>query len=358
MFNRTCDAGYINKNGICKKGYYFCDNGYVLNSDNKCQKTIKSINAKATTTCKSGYTYTNETCVSNEVKEPVFTYQCLDGFILNGTKCEKVETNDAVVTYTCPSGYANMNGVCIKGDEKDATVSYSCPSGYDNGPFLENGEYKCSKYVQSSSTTDATPNYKCSSGTLNNNKCVTVTENVSKSNCSGTTSNEKCKTSGGYWCSYTPYAYGCTTTCTYTCTVATAPKVTYTCPNGGVLNGTKCSYSGGNTIKTNAIANYTCPAKYEKIGLKCIYGKQINGTVVYTCLDSQTLVGDKCHTTITTDAVGMYTCPEGFIASGVTCIQNDFPQPVKKYSCSRIYTLNGDKCEQYEIKEAKPVFTK
>lgn len=357
--NKECELGYINKNGVCTKGYYYCDTGYSLNEKNQCQKTIKSVDAKVSYSCPSGYAYTNETCVSEEVQEPTFTYQCLDGFTLNGTKCEKVETNDAVVTYTCPSGYANMNGVCVKGDEKDATAKYSCPSGYTTGPFLENGVYKCSKYVSSSSTVDATPKYSCSSGTLNSsNKCVTVTNNVSKSSCSGVTSNESCTTTGGAWCNYYgSFGYGCTTTCTYTCTVTTEPKVTYTCDSGGTLSGSKCTYSGGNTIKVSANASYSCPKGYDRIGSKCVYGKQINGTKVYTCLDSQTLVGDKCHTTITTDAVGMYTCPDGFVASGVTCIQNDFPQPVSKYTCSRVYTLNGNKCEQYETKPAKAEFT-
>ena len=358
-YNRECEPGYINKNGICTKGYYYCDTGYSLNEKNQCQKTIKSIDAKVTYSCPNGYTYTNDTCVSNEIQEPTFTYQCIDGFTLNGKKCEKTESNDAVETYTCPKGYANMNGICVKGDEKDATAKYSCPSGYTKGPFKENGTYKCSKYVTSSSSIDATPKYSCSRGTLNsNNKCVVVTNNVSKSSCNGVTSNEKCTTTGGTWCEYYPYTAGCTKTCTYTCTVTSEPNVTYSCTNGGTLSGTKCNFSGGNTIKVNADVTYSCPSGYERIGSKCIYGKQINGTKVYTCLDSQTLVGNKCYTTITTDAVGMYTCPEGFIASGVTCIQNDFPQPVKKYTCSRIYTLNGDKCEEYETKPAKAEYTK
>ena len=356
--NKKCDLGYINKNGVCTKGYYYCDTGYSLNEKKKCQKTIKAIDAKVSYSCPSGYTYTNESCVNEEIQEPTLTYQCLDGFSLNGSKCEKIETNDAVVTYTCPKGYANMNGVCVKGDEQNAKVSYSCPSGYTTGPFIENGTYKCSKYISSSSTIDATPKYTCQVGTLNSsNKCINVTNNVAKSECNGTTSNEKCVTTGGYWCSFRPNSYGCSQTCTYTCTITSEPKITYSCDSGGTLNGSKCTYSGGNTIKVNAIANYSCPKGYDRIGTKCVYGKQINGTKEYKCLDSQTLVGDKCQSIITTDAVEMYTCPEGFIASGVTCVQNDFPQPVKKYTCSRVYTLNGEKCEQYEIKPPKVEFT-
>lgn len=422
--NKECELGFINKNGICVKGYYYCDTGYVLNESNQCQKTIKSKDAKVSYSCPSGFTYTKETCVSNDVVEPTFVYQCLDGFTLNGKKCVKIETNDAVVTYSCPKGYANMNGVCVKGEEKDAKVTYSCPSGYTTGPFEENGVYKCSKYVSSASTidatlsyvcpdgytngpfeengvqkcsksssttttTNATANYSCSTGTLNsNNKCVTSESNVSSSSCTskgGVTSNEQCKYNYS-WCSYTPYSYGCVKTCTYTCTITTDAKITYSCPNGGTLSGTKCkntsgttnkvnatkkytcpegytkkdtkcSISGGNTIKTSAEATYTCPKGYTRVGSKCIDGTKKNGTPVYNCLDSQKLVGTKCETTITTDAVGMYTCPDGFVASGITCIQEEFPQPLAKYSCSRVYTLNGAKCEQYETKPAKAVYT-
>ena len=64
---KKCDSGYINKNGTCVKGYYYCENGYTLNDDNKCQKTIDSVDAKITQTCKDGYSVSGDICVSNDI---------------------------------------------------------------------------------------------------------------------------------------------------------------------------------------------------------------------------------------------------------------------------------------------------
>ena len=62
-------------------------------------------------------------------------------------------------------------------------------------------------------------------------------------------------------CLYTPYAYGYTTTCTYTCTIRTTPEVTYTCPNGGVT----CIQNDF----PQPVKKYSCSRIYTLNGDKC-----------------------------------------------------------------------------------------
>lgn len=339
--NKGCDAGYINRNGKCVKGYYYCSSGYNLNADNKCQKTIESVEAKVTYTCKTGFTLTGDLCVSNDVKEPEFVYKCADGFTLKGTKCEKVETNDAVITYNCPSGYTRVDQACIKGDSIDATANYSCSSGYTL-TTNSSGARVCSKPISSSSSVKATTVYTCSDGSKPNssNKCARSYTVYSSYQCSG----EYTSNFNGF------YGFG-----GGTCTVYDAePQKSYTCPaNTKNNNNGTCTYTTSSSDIKEATVTYSCPGGYERVGSKCTTAETINGTPVYTCLDSQRREGKKCITTVTTDAVGMYACPDGFVASGVSCIQDEFPQPIKKYSCSRVYTLNSGMCEKYDILPAK-----
>lgn len=339
--NRSCDAGYINKNGKCVKGYYYCSSGYSLNADNECQKTIESKDAKVTYTCKAGFTLNGDVCVSNDVKEPVFVYKCADGFTLNGMKCEKIETNDAVITYSCPSGYTRVDQACVKGTSINATANYSCTSGYTL--TTSNGAYICTKQITSSTNVNATVTYTCKDGSQPNsqNKCARTYYVYNRYMCAGEFSGSGIYGGG-------MYGGG-------DCTVydLAADKV-YTCPadTKNNNNGT-CTYTGNTTDTKQPTISYSCPTGYTRVGAQCTTAETINGTPVYTCLDSQRREGKKCITVVSTDAVGMYECPEGFIASGVNCIQNEFPQPMKKYSCSRVYTLNGGKCEKYEILPAK-----
>ena len=327
LLNRDCNKGYVNRSGICVKGKYYCNTGYELNDNNKCQKTIESIEANVTYTCKSGYTLSGDVCVNNNVKKPEFVYQCADGFTLNGTKCEKVESADAVLTYTCPSGYVADGDQCVTVTSVDATKSgYTC----EDSSYTLSGT-TCKK--NTTTTTKATTSYSCNSGgTLNGTICT--------------------YTSSASWygwmpsCSQGTYNY-LTKMCEYTADA----NVIYKCSTG-------TSDGNGNCVRTTtttkeATVKYSCPRGYTAVGNQCAKTTGKAATPKYICTDDTELKGNKCYATISTDAVGMYTCEEGYVASGTVCYKNDFPSPIKKYMCSRVYTLNGDKCEKYEIVEAK-----
>jgi len=322
--NRSCDSGHVNKNGFCVAGYYYCDQGYSLNEENKCQKTIESNEAKVTYTCPSGYALNGDYCVSNEVKEPKFMYKCADGFTLKGTKCEKTESSNAIVTYTCPSGYLPSDKKqCVNESYMAATLKYSC-----SDPSYTLYDNTCRKNI--TKTESATPKYTCNSGGILNG---TVCDYTTEPTYSWMNPN---------YCSRGQYNY-----MDRKCHYSESAKLTYTCKQGSFDGNGNCKYITVDTKDANK--EYICPSGYVSRGNQCAKETGIEGTPKYNCPSGMTLKGTKCYTTITADAIGMYECPEGFISSGLTCIQSDLPTPIKKYSCSKVYTLNGGMCEKYEI---------
>jgi len=326
--NRGCESGYVNKNGFCVAGYYYCEQGYSLNENNKCQKTIESKEAKVTYTCPSGYALNGDYCVSTDIKEPKFVYKCADGFKLKGTKCEKTESADAVVTYSCPSGYIPAGDQCVKISNMDADVKYVC----SDSTYTLSGT-TCRKTI--TKTEAAVSEYKCSSGgTLNGTVCNYTSEPTY---------------SWPYYrptCSSGQYDYK-----DGLCHYSKSASLINTCKQGSYSGNGYCKYTTVDSKLAEKV--YTCPSGYLAAGNQCAKTTGVAGTPKYNCTDSMTLKGKKCYATITSDAVGMYECPDGFIVSGLTCIQNDLPTPIKKYSCSKVYTLNGGMCEKYEIVNSK-----
>lgn len=324
--NKTCNVGYVNKNGFCIKGSYYCPENYALNENKKCQKTIESIDAKVTYVCKKGYKLAGDLCVSEDVKEIENKLECLDGFTLKGQKCERVESADAYATFKCPSGYVSSGEQCVTVTNQPANETYKC----EDSSYTMNGTV-CSKVVNK--TLEPSIKYECNSGgTLNGTMCEYVESPSYKwfysQSCSkGTLDYKDMK------CHYTESA-----------------KQTYTCTQGNLSNG-KCIYN--ETVTKQAILSYSCPSGYVTIGSECAKTTGIAATVKYLCSDGAVLKGKKCYTTISMDAVKLLGCPDGYIPNGTTCIKEGFLQAVKKYTCSRVYVLNGGKCEKYDIIPAK-----
>ena len=135
-----------------------------MNDDNKCQKTIDSVDAKITYTCKDGYTVSGDICVSDDIRDSKLVYKCADGFKLKDTKCEKVESADAVVVYSCPKGYISSGNQCFTISNISAEVKYSCPDSSYNLSGTN-----CIK--NRPSIVAASIKYSCSSGTLKGQTC-------------------------------------------------------------------------------------------------------------------------------------------------------------------------------------------
>lgn len=329
FFDKKCADGYVNKNGVCVAGYYYCDEGYSLNEDNKCQKVIESVEARANYSCEDGYFLKDKVCYKNDTKTPEQAYQCADGFSLSGTKCVKEESADAVVVYTCPNNYVLAGTQCVTVSNTTAEKSYTCP---DSSYKLSGST--CTKTETSSSW--IVNNSTCpSGGSLQSGKCyVTATcSHESFGYCYG-----------GYTC---PSGYSITYS-GYNRTCVASPTVTKGCSKGTYTNGT-CV----NKITVDATVNYTCPNGYTVIGNQCAKTSDIKATPKYQCTDSTTLKGSKCYGTVSVDAVLGYKCPDGYAFAGDICVLEGKMDATVKYTCSRLYTVNGDKCEKYDIVSSK-----
>ena len=324
---RDCEDGYVNKNGMCVKGYYYCKSGYELNDDNKCQKTLESINAKLTYTCKKGYTLNGDVCVSQDVRQPQQIYKCVDGFTLNGKKCEREESADAVRTYVCPKDYVSAGDKCVTATNVAATKSgYTC----DDSSYVLSGNI-CKKTT--TKTIRASVSYGCDTGGILNGTVCTYSTNPS-------------------WYSWMPNcAQGTYNRLTKKCEYTKDANIVYKCSDGTSDGNGNCIISSITT--KDAIVKYSCPSGYTSVGNQCAKVTDISASIKYICADGANLRGTKCYTTISTDAVSMLDCGEGYVASATGCYKDDFPSAVKKYTCSRVYTLNGDKCEKYEIVSSK-----
>ena len=136
---------------------------------------------------------------------------------------------------------------------------------------------------------------------------------------------------------------------TTTSTIDATEKITYTCPQGGTLNGSKCTI----TTQAEKHVSYTCPSGYtlDNSTKKCnktYAATEQPGTGSYTCPQGGTLNGTKC--TITKDATAhpgqdTYSCPSGYTLNSSTkkCEKkiDATATDIYKYTCPTGYTATG-----------------
>lgn len=333
LFNRSCDNGYVNKGGICVKGYYQCPKNYSLKGK-KCVKIVEEIAARENYYCEDGYILNEGVCVNQNTKSPTFAYKCADGFTLSGSKCVREESAEAALIYYCPDNYVLAGTKCVTANSKEASVSYSCP----DSSYVRKGD-KCTTTKTTSSKAIVT--YGCSlGGTLSGTTCDIVSNPT---------------TSGGWWggyrtsCTRGTYSYS-DGKCHYTY----AASASYTCTTGTSDGKGNCIRSANETV--NAIATYNCPPGYLSVGNMCTSSATIDATPKYMCTTDTVLKGNMCYGTISSDALGIYQCPDGYVLGGTTCLKDDFKKPTVRYTCSRLYKLNEKKCQKYEEKKAQAIY--
>lgn len=324
---KDCKKGYINRFGLCVKGHYTCKDGYELDK-NKCLKVVKTLDAHKTYTCPDNFVYQNGVCVYDDIKDPERTYKCADEFTLNGKKCVKEIHAAAPVIYTCPENYVLAGSKCVTLNSFDATKNYYCP----NESYVRNGSL-CVKDVET--TTNPLVTYGCArGGSYTNGRCV-LTQNATYDSMD----NPVCPNGSSY--NYNDQK----------CYIYYSPTPSYSCITGNLTSDNKCSKKSTTTII--ASSSYSCPDGYILVGDKCTNSATISAHEKYACTDDMELRDGNCYGKIITDALSLYTCPDGYILSGILCVRDDFVEPDVKYSCSRLYKLNDDKCEKYKVLKAK-----
>ena len=128
--------------------------------------------------------------------------------------------------------------------------------------------------------------------------------------------------------------------------IKTQVGIDYTCPTGYTLNGIYCiKYTTATEVPGGV--TYTCPTGYTKNGTKCtkVYDATYNeGSTSYSCPNGGTLNGTKCTLTTTATSTTEYTCPTGYTKNGSSCYKVYDAKSSTTYSCPNGGTLNGTKC--------------
>ena len=107
-----------------------------------------------------------------------------------------------------------------------------------------------------------------------------------------------------------------TNKCGWTTSYGATPNYTYSCPNGGTLNGSVCS----SDTSYPATPMYSCLSGGTLTGNSCTVSTTYGASVIYTCNPGDTLSGTTCIAGSSTPAALSYICPSGGTVSGQSCI--------------------------------------
>ena len=128
--------------------------------------------------------------------------------------------------------------------------------------------------------------------------------------------------------------------------IKTQTGVDYSCPTGYTLNGSYCiKYTSATEVPGDV--SYTCPSGYTKNGTKCTKTYDATytpGATSYSCPNGGTLNGTKCTITQQASASTEYTCPSGYTKNGSSCYKVYEATKTTTYTCPSGYTKNGSKC--------------
>jgi len=297
-------------------------------SGTSCSRTV-SQPATATSSCPSGYTFTNGNCAMQTTYNATAASTCPPGWVVyNGGQCQQSFSYAATAIYTCPTGFH------VEGD-RCWTNRYQCGSPADNTRWaLVNGVEYCAirravisgRSCSSSSFVGEARVYgemHCLSRPRTNFQCPKSFIDAPNSLCP----------------SYSYYQI--------------QPNVNYSCPNGGTLSGATCS--GTNVVGGTVV--YSCPNGGTLSGTSCVVNNIVAPTVTYSCPSGHTLSGTTCSSTTTQAAGVTYSCPEGGSLSGTTCsVQTTQPASVS-YRCPEGWNLSGNQCTSTLSQTATPIYT-
>lgn len=342
---------------------FSCPSDYHL-VGSVCQTTVIT-GATPFYSCPADFSLSGTLCVRNFSYAATAIYSCEAGWTLNGTTCSRQVSQPAAESYSCPPGYSLENGTCSQSANYAATATYSCPNG---------GTVQGSQCV-TTNTTSATPAYACPyyyynpSGFAGGPHCVMRKAEFANRKCAPTSTNpgsieflREEKKYGDSWCLYKPLT-------TYTCpsalwnfdpaynqcvsNVVQNGVVTYTCPQGGVLQGTTCY----RTNVTGATVTHVCPPDYTLSGQTCVKSEFRQANVHYSCPSSDTLSGTTCSVNEQIAASVSYSCPAGYDLSGTACSRTYSMPGTPVYVCPTGYALSGTTCTRVEDQAASPIYS-
>ncbi len=250
---RRCTTTTRTESYSCNCSSYVDSTGKTRTS---CSTCYRSVPVESCSNVSVPYT---DTCYRTVTVPATTTYSCPSGTTKEGSgsslKCYTLST-----TYSCPSGTTQEgSGSSIKCSV--VTYKYYCAEGAVSEGSGEN--LKCYNVTKVKTCPSGTK----SEGSGDSLKCYKeTTTNVCPS---GTTSEGS---GSSLKCYTTQKTYSCPSTANYKegsgaslkCYKVTDGKITYSCPSGYKLSGTKCSKAITETTTT-----LSCPSGYKLEGKKC-----------------------------------------------------------------------------------------
>ncbi|WP_373886397.1 conjugal transfer protein TraN [Sphingobium sp. CFD-2] len=367
----SCPAGWTLEGSRCSKiltrdaeqNGYDCPSGYSI-AGSICQ-TIVTTSAEPVYSCPGDYSLSGTSCVRNFSYAASAIYSCEPGWALSGSTCTRQLSQPAAESYSCPPGYSLGNGTCSQNANYQATATYSCPGG---------GTVQGDKCVMTN-TTSATPAYACPyyyynpDGFSGGPHCVMRKAEFASRKCAPTSPNHPTaieflreeKKYGEGWCLYRPLTnYTCPSALwnfdpAYNHCVSSTVQdgvVTYSCPQGGDLQGTTCH----RTNVTGASVTYACPVDYALSGQTCVRSEHRQANVQHNCPSGGSLSGTACNVSEQIAASVSYACPQGHVLDGASCSRTDTMPGTPIYTCPPGYGLNGTTCTKAENEAATPIY--
>ncbi len=169
-YNATCST---------TNGYYSCSRQGILLGSSCSYSANYRYNSSSKEYCESGYILNNHKCTKTIyadiiIDDKVIPYcNTSEGYYLENEMCVKTidaTKNTTSTEYICPDGYIKEGTTCYKTTEptEEIEYKYTCPDGYTK--YEENGNYKCSKVVESKTE------YYCEDkdAVLENDKCIII----------------------------------------------------------------------------------------------------------------------------------------------------------------------------------------
>ncbi|WP_369805540.1 conjugal transfer protein TraN [Sphingobium sp. EM0848] len=391
----SCDAGWTLNGSQCAQtqpaniSAYSCPAGWTLNGS-RCSRTLTQDAVQSGFTCPNGYSLAGSVCQTTVTTGATPVYSCPSDYALSGTSCVRNFSYAAMATASCDPGWALSDMTCTRQLSQSATESYACPPGYslDNGTCSQSANYQATATYScpsggtvqgdkcvTTNTTSATPAYACPYYYYNPGDmfggggpyCVMRRAEFASKKCAPTGTKpdsieflREQKYSGETYCLYKPLTtYTCPSAAwnfdpTYNQCVSNVIQdgvVTYTCPDGGNLQGTTCYRT--NVMGASVI--YVCPADYALSGQTCVKSEYKLANIQYSCPSGGALSGTTCTVSEQIAASISYACPAGYSLNGTTCSRIDSVPGTPIYACPTGYALSDTTCTTTEDQAATPI---
>ncbi len=258
---------------------------------------------------------------------------CPDGYEQDGDICRKeVDHLDAEEIIKCEDTYELIEGSCYKKEEQAVQTKYGCEDG-----LTLSGDTCTGTLTKNVKTI-----YTCTTGTVEGDKCVTLTERPDALTKTATCPDNYEMKDGSCW-------WGARPPISDNCDVYEHIYDGCKCDAPDTLGPDYFCYQG----HTAATYNYQCANGTVLKNNKCYEESKTNATATQGCDNDYTLEGNKCVKKVNQKASNIKYCEDGFELQENICVKEETIEPIKEYKCPDEYDYKDNLCRKYATIEIK-----